>query len=194
VFTHALRARLRFFLLNLILPKGPGKAKRLLGQQERTAEARVSGEGVFAKSAPRTAINEAYACAMLTNGLTSTAHYWPHTEWPQAPPRKLLYGWRKPRMLAQRSAFLTGCASRERQSGTPLSHQRECRGAWRCALLTGGNPMRRETNKVSCLLSAFSPSAVQSHGNSSVGRITTAAYAGIRQHSGVSSCGVPEPP
>gem|GEM_PF-3905613 len=45
---------------------------------------------------------------MLINGVAFPAHYWPHAEWPQTPPQKLLYGWRH--------------------------HQRECRGAWRCAL------------------------------------------------------------
>ena len=32
---------------------------------------------------------------MFVNGEAFPAHYWPHAEWPQAPPQKLLYGWRQ---------------------------------------------------------------------------------------------------
>ena len=52
----------------------------------------MAGEDVFAKSARRTAINEPQAGAMLIKGEAFPAHYWPHAEWPQAPPQKLLYG------------------------------------------------------------------------------------------------------
>ena len=51
------------------------------------AEIRLSGEGVFAKSAPRTARNEPQAAPMLINGVAFTAHHWPHAEWPRPLPK-----------------------------------------------------------------------------------------------------------